>query len=323
MNIDIQFSENGNSSAIVGNTMTVEGFPQIQNIEIVSLFDGTENESDIVYRARLQREYPAAVGTIEYVNNMLRALPSVKAVGCVYNDTSSQVGDLPAYSTEWMVAPTKDISVDSLGAFKTSVGEAIIDNKVPGAPTYGNTTVTVTDTFGSNKTVSFTIAQEVPIEISVTVATPEDTGVFDLAGVADDKQAVVDYVNGLEIGKDVSFSRCIAPFASDKGFDITAFKMRTIARLLGDNGKTYIRNPMYDTATAMAWYTDDDASTPFYTEGIVFPVPGANIFSDAACTTQVTFADSLIESPWIEGENLTVESRQFASLDISNITVGI
>lgn len=323
MNIDIQFSENGNSSAIVGNTMTVEGFPQIQNIEIVSLFDGTENESDIVYRARLQREYPAAVGTIEYVNNMLRALPSVKAVGCVYNDTSSQVGDLPAYSTEWMVAPTKDISVDSLGAFETSVGEAIIDNKVPGAPTYGNTTVTVTDTFGTNKTVKFTIAQEVPIEISVTVATPEDTGVFDLAGVADDKQAVVDYVNGLEIGKDVSFSRCIAPFASDKGFDITAFKMRTIARLLGDNGKTYIRNPMYDTATAMAWYTDDDASTPFYTEGIVFPVPGANIFSDAACTTQVTFADSLIESPWIEGENLTVENRQFASLDMSNITVGI
>lgn len=320
MNVDIAFTENGNSSAIVGNTMTVEGFPQIQNIEIVSLFDGTENESDIAYRSRLQREYPAAVGTIEYVNNLLRALPTVKAVGCLYNDTSSSVGGIPAYCTEWLVAPAQEVTIEALDAFKSAVGEVIVDNKVPGSPTYGNTTVTVADAFGTSKTVKFTVAREVPIEISVTVATPEDTGVFDLGSVADDKETVWKYVNNLEIGKDVSFSRCIAPFASDKGFDVIAFKMRTVASLKGDDTHTYVRNPMYDTSTAMGWEYD---STIYWTQGTVFPVPGAGIFSDEECTTQITFVDSLVESEWIENDNLVIEGRQFASISINDINVGI
>lgn len=227
--LEVAYSENGNSSAIVGNTMTVEGYPQIQNIEIISLFDGTENESDIEYRGRLQREYPAAVGTIEWVNNLLRALPSVKAVGCMYNDTSSTDGNsIPAYCTEWMVAPSAEVTPEALDVFKTAVAETILDNKVPGAPTYGNTTVSVQDVFGTTKAVNFTVATEIPIEIEVSVTTPEATGVFDLGGIDEVKKAVVDYVNGLDIGKDVSFSRCIAPFASDKGFDISEFKMRVI-----------------------------------------------------------------------------------------------
>lgn len=226
-NIEIEYSQNGNSTAIVGNTMSVDGFPLIQNIEIISLFDGTENESDISYRSRLETEYPAAVGTIEYVNNLLRALPTVRSVGCVYNDTSATVGDIPAYCTEWLVAPKEEVTGDALEVFKTAVAETILDNKVPGAPTYGNTTMTdIVDTFGTPKTVKFTVATAVPIEISVTVATPEATGVFDLAGLPEIKEVVKKYVNGLEIGKDVSYTRCIAPFAADKGFDITSFKMK-------------------------------------------------------------------------------------------------
>ena len=302
--LEVEYSSDGNSTAIVGNTMTTTLFPQIKNLEIISLFDGTEDESDISYRSRLKTEYPAAVGTIEYVDNLLRALPTVKAVGCLYNDTSSTVGGIPAYCTEWMVAPTAEaaetildnsINVvqtvgDSLsdleadittfeayvsptgytqytftydgadwkdsdsntvtlsdygisytgtpvaddaievsyfvGAFKISVGEVIVDNKVPGAPTHGNTSVTVTDIFGSNKTVNFTVATEVPIEIEITVATPEATGIFDLGGISEIKEKVAEYVNGLEIGNDVSYSRCMAPFAADTGFDIISFRMK-------------------------------------------------------------------------------------------------
>lgn len=223
--VEIAYAENGNSSAIVGNTMTVENYPQIQNIEIISLFDGTPNESDIEYRSRLQKEYPAAVGTIEWVNNLLRAIPSVKAVGCMYNDTAVAT-DIPAYSTEWLVAPVSGITGDALDVFKTSVAETILDNKVPGAPTAGNTTMSVQDVFGTTKSVNFTIATEVAIEMELVVATPEATGVFDLGGIEEIKKTVADYVNGLDIGKDVSFSRCIAPFAADKGFDISSFKMK-------------------------------------------------------------------------------------------------
>ena len=223
--VEIQFSADGNSSAVVGNTMNVENFPQIQDIEIISLFDGTDVESDISYRSRLQHEYPAAVGTIDWVNNLLRAIPSVKAVGCLYNDSGTAT-DIPAYSTEWLVAPQASVTEEALGVFKTAVAETILDNKVPGSPTAGNTTMEVQDAFGTTKTVKFTIATEVPVEIQLVVATPEATGVFDLGGVDEIKQTVADYVNGLDIGKDVSFSRCIAPFAADKGFDIIEFKMK-------------------------------------------------------------------------------------------------
>lgn len=230
-NVRIQYSENGNSSAIVGNTMTVEGYSQIQNIEIASLFDGTDNESDIEYRSRIQREYPAAVGTVEWVNNKLRALPSLKDVNCLYNDTDAQVGDLPAYCTEWIVAPKASVPVDAMGVFRQDVAQTILNNKVPGSPTYGTTSEVVTDALGSTKRINFTIATAVPIEIRITVSTPETTGILDLTAVPEIKEALAGpngYITNLGIGKDVSYSRCIAPFAASTGFDILSFEMKTV-----------------------------------------------------------------------------------------------
>lgn len=320
--IEIAYSDNGNSSSIVGNTMSVENYPQIQNIEIISLFDGTENESDIDYRARLQREYPAAVGTIEWVNNLLRAIPSVKAVGCMYNDTAVAT-DIPAYSTEWMVAPVAGVTGEALEVFKTEVAETIVDNKVPGAPTAGNTTMSVQDTFGSTKTVKFTIATEVPIQIQLVVSTPESTGVFDLGGVDEIKQTVADYVNGLDIGKDVSFSRCIAPFAADKGFDITEFKMSVIDNLVDDNGKLYLRAPVSDDDNALAWKIKGGDGTIYYTAGTTFPEADAKIYSNTACTEEFATIVSAKEATWLTNQNLVINAREYASLQASNIEVEI
>ena len=322
-NISIAYTESGNSSAIVGNTMSVEGFPQIQNIEIISLIDGTDRESDISYRSRLQKEYPAAVGTIEYIENLLRAIPSVKAVGCLYNDSDSTVDTIPAHATEWIVAPSVDLNGNGLGVMEEAVAQVIVDNKVPGTPTHGNTTVTTHDIFGTSKTIKFTVAENVPIEISVTVATPESTGIFDLGGVDEIRQVVSDYINSLEIGKDVSYTRCIAPFAADRGFDVTSFKMRTQGSLIGANTTTYTRNPMYDTSTALAWKVGSALTTPYYTQSLDMPTQDAEIFSNAECTTQVTTVSSVDESPWVVNGNLTITGRQYASIKPNNIEVGI
>lgn len=323
MNVEVTYTDNGNSSAIVGNTMTVEGYPQIQNIEIISLFDGTENESDISYRSRLQKEYPAATGTIEYVNNKLRSLTSVKAVGCLYNDTDTAIDIIPPYCTEWIVAPVDQVGADALGVFEEDVASTIINNKVPGSPTFGNTSVSTQDVFGSTKTVNFTIAEEIPIEISVTVATPEATGVFDLGAVPEIKVAIENYVNGLEIGKDVSYSRCIAPFAVSTGFDVLSFKMRPLSSLTGADTHTYVRNPLYDTATALAWRIGDDLSPAYYTSGLEFPVDGDSIYSDASCETEETTISAIDEASWSENANLSIGPRQYASIEPSNITVNV
>lgn len=251
-NANIEYTENGNSSAIVGNTMSVESYAQIQNIEITSLFDGTDNESDISYRNRIQKEYPAAANTVEFVMNLLRALPEVRDVGCLYNDSSSTVGGLAPYSTEWIVAPTVDVQPEALDAFKQTVAKIIIDNKVPGSPTDGNTTVNnVTDIYGTPKSVKFTMAEEVPIQIMVTITTPETTGILDLGGESVIKTAVMQYVNNLGIGKDVSYSRCIAPFAADTGFDVVSYKVKAVSSdTWSENINFFIDNRQYATITA-------------------------------------------------------------------------
>lgn len=251
-NANIEYTENGNSSAIVGNTMSVESYAQIQNIEIISLFDGTDNESDISYRNRIQKEYPAAANTVEFVMNLLRALPEVRDVGCLYNDSGSTVGGLAPYSTEWIVAPTVDVQPEALDAFKQTVAKIILDNKVPGSPTDGNTTVdNVTDIYGTPKSVKFTMAEEVPIQILVTITTPETTGILDLGGESVIKTAVMQYVNNLGIGKDVSYSRCIAPFAADTGFDVVSYKVKAVSSdTWSENINFFIDNRQYATITA-------------------------------------------------------------------------
>jgi uncharacterized phage protein gp47/JayE len=328
LNVEIAYTENGNSNAIVGNTMTTENFPMVQNIEIISLFDGTENESDMDYRSRLEKEYPASTGTIEYVNNLLRALPTVKAVNCLYNDSTTTVDTIPAYCTEWIVAPKSDVPSTALDVFKQTVAEIVLDNKVPGAPTHGNTTMTLADVFGTPKTVKFTIAYKIPIEIHVTAATPESTGIFDLGNQEEIKAVAAAYINNLDVGKDVSYSRCIAPFAADTGFDVTSFKMRRVGNLTGADTLTYLRNPLYDTEDALAWRVGNDF-TPYYTEGLTFPAiptdPSEHIYiySDPECETQVTMITAVNTNPWLENSNLLITSREYASITTDDITIGI
>ena len=259
---------------------------------------------------------------MEYVTNKIRALASVKAVGFLYNDTDTTVDTIPAYCTEWIVAPKAEVRADALGVMKADVASVIINSKVPGSPTYGNTSVVTQDVFGTQKTVNFTIAEEIPIEISVTVGTPEATGVFDLSGISEIKIAVGDYVNNLDIGKDVSYSRCIAPFAASEGFDVLSFKMRTVNGIIGVDTKTYIRNPLYDTETAWAWRIGDDL-TPYYTSGDFFPLVGDSIFSDAECTDEVTTIDSIDEHAWQTNANLLIDGRQYASITPENIKVNV
>lgn len=238
--ITVKYTSNGNSNCIVGDTCTIEGYSQIRNIEIVSLFNGTENESDLTYRRRLQQSYPAAVGTIQYILSKLLELPTVKSVDCLYNDTDTTDGNsIPAYCTEFLVAPVDDISASSLIVFKNTVAEVIINNKVPGSPTYGNTAVTTSDIFGKQKTVKFTIPTKVEMQIDVTVATPETTGHLDLSNIETIKIAIRDYINSLAVGKDISYARCIAPLASDQGFDIISFKMK------GTTDANWVENANY------------------------------------------------------------------------------
>lgn len=224
------FTSLGDSGISIGAKLSTDGFSQITDIEVVSLTPGTEEESDIDYRTRLIRAIPVAVNTIEYVQNLLLADPSVRLVGHNYNDTADVVDTLPPYTTEWMVVPESTVNMaDATVAnlWKLNIANIILNNKVPGAPTAGNTTVTnATDVFGTQKTVKFTIPKKVNLQITATLGTPEQTGRLDMLGIDEIREKMAQYINSLDIGNDVSYSRLIAPLAADKGFDVLTFTIK-------------------------------------------------------------------------------------------------
>ncbi len=224
------FTSLGDSGISIGAKLSTDGFSQITDIEVVSLTPGTEEESDIDYRTRLIRAIPVAVNTIEYVQNLLLADPSVRLVGHNYNDTATTEDTLPPYTTEWMVVPESTVNMaDATVAnlWKLNIANIILNNKVPGAPTAGNTTVTnATDVFGTQKTVKFTIPTKVNLQITATLGTPEQTGRLDMLGIDEIRAKMAQYINSLDIGNDVSYSRLIAPLAADKGFDVLTFTIK-------------------------------------------------------------------------------------------------
>lgn len=237
----VDFYQYGDSSCSVGDRLSVDGYNQITNAEIVALVPGQVGESDLEFRRRLQVEYPVAQGTIEYVENKIYETGLVSDIGANYNDTDETVGTLPPYTTEWMAVPEEGADET---AFKTRVAEAIINNKTPGAPTAGNTTVQVTDVFGTQKTVNFTIPDRIDLEIQVKVVPPEGVGILNLSEVPNIQIAVKDYINGLKIGRDVSYARCISPIAANQEFDIEWFKIRKKAAE-GEEPEAWTTNANY------------------------------------------------------------------------------
>lgn len=222
----LYFTSNGNSNVDVGDKMSTTGLSQITDIEVVYLANGTDAETDMEYRGRILKEAPVPTNTIQAVMNKLLELQTVKTVGVNYNDTDETVDTLPPYSTEWMAVPKPDAD---LTLFKQQVAKVILDNKVPGSPTAGNTTVTgVADVFGTQKTVNFTIPTKVDLEIVCSVTTPESTGVLDLSNVTAIKESIASYVNSLNIGDNVSFSRIMAPLSTDGGFDVNSIVIRDV-----------------------------------------------------------------------------------------------
>lgn len=219
----LYFTSMGNSDVAVGDKMSTTGFSQITDIEVVYLANGTDEETDLEYRGRIINEAPTPNNTLQFVMNKILDLQTVKTVGVNYNDTDQTVDTLPAYCTEWMAVPKLDAD---LALFKSQVAKVIVDNKVPGSPTGGNTTVTTTDVFGSSKTVKFTIPSKIELVIAVTVTTPESTGVLDLSNATAIKEAIAAYINGLNIGDNVSFSRVMAPLTADGGFDVSSYVIK-------------------------------------------------------------------------------------------------
>lgn len=222
--IVVTYTETGNSSVSVGDTMTCD-LTQINDLLITSLADGEPTETDADYRARLSTTYSVANNTMNWVEAKIAESPLVKTTGFGYNDSNATVNYRPPHTSEWMAVPRPGVDEE---VFKATVGEIIVNNKVPSSETYGNTTVTVRDLYGDQKQVNFTIPDEVPVEIEITIETPDTTGVLDTSRILSEKQAAVDYINSLNIGKNVSMSRVLSNFVTDTGYNVIGYRIKAV-----------------------------------------------------------------------------------------------
>ena len=238
--VTLEYASTGNSATQIGYHMNTTGLSAITTIEVTGLIAGSDRETDLEYRTRLNSAASVATGTIQHVMNQISLTQGVRSVGVEYNDLPTEEGGIPPYCTEFIVMPGTGVDEAALPQWKQDVAKAILWNKVPGAPTHGNTTVTnVVDPFGSEKDVKFTIPAAINLEIEVSISTREEQPYLDLSQVGTITDNIAAYINNLSTDVDVSMSRIFQIILNNANFDIASLRMREIG------GSTWVENSNY------------------------------------------------------------------------------
>lgn len=238
--VTLTFASSGNSATQIGYHMNTTGLNAITSIEVTGLIAGSDAETDLEYRTRLNNSASVASGTLQFVMNQISLVQGVRSVGVEYNDLPTEEGGIPPYCTEFIVMPSTGVDEAALPQWKYDVATAILWNKVPGAPTHGNTTVTnVVDPFGADKDVKFTIPDAINLEIEVSISTREEQPYLDMSQVGTITHNIAEYINNLGTGVDVSMSRIFQIILNNANFDISSLRMRQVG------GGTWVSNANY------------------------------------------------------------------------------
>jgi uncharacterized phage protein gp47/JayE len=197
---------NGETGAEVGNKLSAVGggLTALTDIEISSITDGTDNESDEILRARLQAQNSLNSNSdVDAIYTALRNLTNtIKAV--VYdNDTGGTVDSIPAYNINAVV----------LGSTDQQIADVLRVKKPAGTPTYGAYSASSIDSKGYVKVQYFDRPDKVDVYIAASVTTKPGQATVDASYDAVIRSNCKTFVNSLDIGKDVSYTTVFGFFA--------------------------------------------------------------------------------------------------------------
>lgn len=182
----------------LGGTITQIGTPTRGWQSVTNPADAAEGapvETDPALRQRqsVSTALPALTVLEAVVGNVWN-VPGVIRLRAYENDTAStDANGLPAHSISLVVE----------GGDATAIANAIAKNKTPGSPTYGTTAITVLDIYGRPITIRFFRPTDAAITVAISLKAL--TGYTTATGDAI-KQAVADYINGVDIGGGTSGS---------------------------------------------------------------------------------------------------------------------
>lgn len=227
------------------NTLTIAG-PVAGWNSIVSNAEGaagSEIESDAELRLRREQEVtnPGSTSTSGIAADISRNVPEVQTVTVIENDTDVTVDSIPLKSLEAIVfGPDSPTTADN-----TAVAEQIFTSKTAGIGTYGNTSITVTDSEGQNHVIRFTRPATQDLAVTIDV----DTGV-DYAGDTALAEAIaaaadLEFVPGLDAaGSQIAaWAHAVAgvlrvtdvTIDAGSSFGVEAIDSRTVARIQSGN----------------------------------------------------------------------------------------
>lgn len=224
---------------IATDTLTsITSYPYLTNIEIVTITDGTNIESDTDLIARLDSaDTQTGINDFNSIIDKLNLIDNASRVRVFDNDSDSTVNGVPAHN----------IMCQVVGGSDTDIAQVIMDNKATGTTTYGNTDIDLIDSEGYPKTIYFNRPTLKNIYVRLTLSKRNgqaiDTSLFDTL-----KSNTKNYINGNKIGDDVSWSYVFGIWAG-QNFNISKLE-------LSFNGSTYVETDL-DLAFTEYSYMDD------------------------------------------------------------------
>jgi len=186
----------------------VPGWQTVTNV--VAAAPGNPIESDAALRRR--QTFSVANPSQTVVVGIQGAIASVAGVTrtVVYENPTStpDANGIPAFSMAAVVE----------GGNAQDIANAIALRKTPGSPTYGTTSVLVTDSRGLPSTINFFVLTEVTINIVVNLTVfPGFSQIIENNII----NSVVSFINSLPIGYDVYLSKTISATELSDGTELT------------------------------------------------------------------------------------------------------
>ena len=207
--VDLIAVEIGQTELVPTDTLTSQGYlPNLTNIVIVSIQDGTNEESDNSLIDRLNAaDTELATNDVDAIYDKLNRLNDISRVSVYQNPTPSEVDGVPAFGIEANV----------VGGADSDIARIIFDTAASGTPTSGDVENTVYDTQGYPHLVYFNRPTVIDVFVRVRISSREGAPITgDIAGM---KQSTLSYINSLKIGIDVSRTPIFGIFGVG-GFDI-------------------------------------------------------------------------------------------------------
>lgn len=201
------------------NTITnistpVLGWDSVSNP--VAATPGRWRETDEDLRDRFRNsKFERAGNILEALYTALNGIDNVRQVVIYENDTDqTDANGIPAHSFMPVV----------LGGDPLEIAERIWENKPLGIGSYGNTEVTIVDSQFFPHAIRFERPSPVPIFITVNLTIGEE---FPADGAARIRDELVNYINSLNIGDGIIYSRLYTPINRVQGHQVDSLYIGT------------------------------------------------------------------------------------------------